>query len=284
MTLKTIMNNSKILTELSNKLWHTAKMLIDPNDIKGFYSVLYLLVLQRSGLIPVDLERKDNIEEILRGEIYKKIDNNSKELMNIHDDFLEILNKRSLYYRFILPLLRKLDENASDIQFPEIFDNFLYKIQENKGRSGGINILPKEVSQFLSGLVKLPNKAKIYNPFAGLASFGVFSSKEEKYFGQEIDATTSSLALLRLMAYNRLENSIMVQGDSIENWNPQGIKYDLILANPPFSARLSNRNIEGEYIRSFEHFFLKKGIKDLKPSGILIGLVSQSVLFGKWTT
>ncbi|MCF6222906.1 MAG: N-6 DNA methylase [Flavobacteriaceae bacterium] len=275
------MNNSYILSELSNKLWHTTKMLLDTNDINGFYSVLYLLVLQRSGLIPEDLEQKDNIKEILREEIYKKIDNNSKELMNIHDDFLEILNKRSLYYKFILPLLRKLDKNANDIQFPEIFDDFLYKVQERKGRLGGINILPKEVSQFLSGLVELPNKAEIYNPFAGLASFGVFSGKEEKYFGQEIDAKTSSLALLRLMAYNRFENSVMIQGDSVENWNPQGIKYDLIIANPPFSVRLSNRNIEGEYVRSYEHFCLKKGINDLKSSGILIALVSQSVLFGK---
>jgi len=47
----------------------------------------------------------------------------------------------------------------------------------------------------------LPSGAKVYNPFAGLASFGVFLDGGQHYFGQEYNSTTWAIGYLRILAY-----------------------------------------------------------------------------------
>ena len=57
--------------------------------------------------------------------------------------------------------------------------------------------------RFICGLFELPEGAKVFNPFAGLASFGVNLDKGQDYFGQELNQKTWALGALRLMAYER---------------------------------------------------------------------------------
>jgi type I restriction enzyme M protein len=129
-------------------------------------------------------------------------------------------------------------------------------------------------------LADLKKGAKVFNPFAGLASFGVYLDQDQDYFGQELNQKTWALGALRLMAYERPGSLKYICDDSILHWPYETEKFDLIVSNPPFGMRLGHqyRDIEPN-IRNFEQFLIEKGVQSLKQDGKLIALLSQGFLF-----
>jgi type I restriction enzyme M protein len=132
----------------------------------------------------------------------------------------------------------------------------------------------------MCGLADLKKDAKVFNPFAGLASFGVYLDQGQDYFGQELNQKTWALGALRLMAYERLGSSKYVCDDSILHWPHESEKFDMILSNPPFGMRLGHhyRDIEPN-LRTIEQFLIEKGVQSLKQNGKLIALLPQGFLF-----
>lgn len=169
---------------------------------------------------------------------------------------------------------------GSGENFPEIFDSILYKLADSQGRFGGEYIQPVELTRFICKLADVPSNGKIYNPFAGLASFAVFFDQGQHYLGQEINYKTWALGILRIMAYERVGRSIYIADDSIKNWNPKSEKYDLIVANPPFAFRLP-KPIDSEFgtITNYGQFLVGKGIADLSENGKLIALIPNGFLY-----
>ena len=183
-------------------------------------------------------------------------------------------------FKVLLETLNSIQESTLLSHFANIFDELLYKISNLQGRYSGEYIQPHELGRFVSQIVELPDDASIYNPFAGLASFGIFPRSYGEYYGQEINPTTWTVGTLRLLAHSKEDKSSFVLGDSIRNWNPSGGKYDLIISNPPFNLKLPSDFIDKFYeFRSVEQFFLKKGLEDLKYNGKLVGVFSQGFLF-----
>jgi type I restriction enzyme M protein len=86
--------------------------------------------------------------------------------------------------------------------------------------------------------------------------------------------------MLRLIATGSFHHKTLILGDSLKQWNPSNLKFDLIIASPPFNVRL-NFGISGNWgaIRNFENFTIQKGLEDLKHDGKLIILVPESFLF-----
>ena len=109
----------------------------------------------------------------------------------------------------------------------------------------------------MCGLADLKKDAKVFNPFAGLASFGVYLDQGQDYFGQELNQKTWALGALRLMAYEWPGSSKYVCDDSILHWPYESEKFDLILSSPPFGMRLGHhyRDIEPS-IRTIEQFLI----------------------------
>jgi type I restriction enzyme M protein len=294
-------NNSRLIQTKSilNNIFDILRVDI---NVSEYNFALYLLVLQMEGIL--DGLLSENIYNLLQDLSYKIVNsNNSKSnyakiYERIWDVFQPVLVKlQDSTLRDMLLLLRNLDQSLLHKHFPEIFDDLLYKITKSQGAKEGNSILPIELSQFLSNLIELPNGAKIYNPFAGLASFGVFTNETHQYLGQELNYTTWALGQLRLIAYNREASSKFLLGDSIEDWNPkrryetdkfedifdfpsEKEKYDLIIANPPFNLRSSYplQNRFGNF-RNCEPFFIEKGLEDLKPDGKLVLVSSLGFLY-----
>ena len=77
---------------------------------------------------------------------------------------------------------QKLDQFTIDSEF--IFENLLYRLSESQGKRSGEFLLPVEITKLVVELAAVPSFAKVYNPFAGLASFGSYLQGQE-YFGQE---------------------------------------------------------------------------------------------------
>jgi len=188
-------------------------------------------------------------------------------------------NIRNRGFKELIDALFQIDKAILKEHFSEIFDYTLYRITESQGRNGGMFLQPLEITRLIYGLADIPEKSKVFNPFAGLASFGVFLEPGQDYFGQEINRLTWAMGALRLMAYDRPVNSHFVCNDSIDHW-PKNEKFDLVVANPPYGMRLNQRyrGID-RGIRTIEHFLVEKGINSLNTSGKLIALLPQSFLF-----
>ena len=200
---------------------------------------------------------------------------------NIYKSFAPILNSLSKKgLTSIVKVICDLNHKILSENFSELFDTILYNLAQSQGRYGGEFIQPLEITRFICGLFELPEGAKVFNPFAGLASFGVNLDKGQDYFGQELNQKTWALGALRLMAYERPGSSRYVSDDSILNWPDVSEKFDLIVSNPPYGLRLGNQYREIEPgIRTAEQFLVERGLHSLNKEGKLIALLPQGFLF-----
>jgi len=198
---------------------------------------------------------------------------------------IEVLNE-SLSILFNQPLgylsfhLFQIEKVLLSEHFSGVIDDLIYRISKTQGRYAGEFVQPVELTRFMCGLADLKKVTKVFNPFAGLASFGVYLNKNQDYYGQELNKKTWAMGALRIMAYGKQVGSGYVCEDSILNWPKNQEKFDLIISNPPFGLRLGHhyRDIEPN-IKTIEQFLIEKGVKSLKQKGKLIALLPQGFLF-----
>ena len=245
--------------------------------------VLLFLSLYKDGLInSKTIHHHDLLKEINEN---KSSSNNTSESYESYRTIIQNLNNSLAKiddhsFKRICDKLSELDRKFLTEKFPEIFDDIIYRISQSQGRYAGEFIQPVEITRFICALAELPEKASVFNPFAGLASFGVYFDKGQDYFGQELNLRTWILGALRILAYKRPGTSNYVCNDSILQWPAPSKKFDLIVANPPFGFRLGNQYREAEpEIRTIEQFLLEKGVQSLKSDGKLIALLPQGILF-----
>ncbi|WP_274475394.1 N-6 DNA methylase [Mangrovimonas aestuarii] len=201
----------------------------------------------------------------------------------IFDIYSPLFTKLPSYVIVDLSLcITNIDTHALRTHFAEVFENILQRVIEIKGKSSGESVLPKEVTRLIIDLAQLDSNASVYNPFAGLASFGVNLNEGQTYFGQEINSIVWAIGQLRLKAHNREHSSEYVIGDSIEYWYDFQ-KYDLIVSAPPLKLPIPKEfhsNLTGDSYGDVESFLIDKGIHSIKADGQFIGVFSLSFLFG----
>ncbi|PPZ92768.1 hypothetical protein C3729_01820 [Cloacibacterium normanense] len=169
----------------------------------------------------------------------------------------------------------QLDRKMLVDYFPSFFEDILYKISKSQGRYAGEFIQPVELTRLMSSLADLKKDAKVFNPFAGLASFGVCLDKEIAYLGQEISEESWALGTLRLLAHNKLSLSNYVCVDSTKNWPSSNEKFDLVIAHPPFNMKF-DRNYHN--VNSVEQFLIERGLESLDSKGNLISILPLGFL------
>ncbi len=277
-------NETNSVNELKANLWQSLKLLkgsTEDENTDYYITVLYLLILQQEGILN-ELNLNSNIEFSSQLHNFISILNAGKSDPKLKIEVLKAIFNigvaRDIYE--IRKLLASLDQQLLKSHFAEIFDFIIYKASKSESRLSGTIIQPLELSKFVRAIAELNAGSKIYNPFGGLASFGVFLDNSNNYVGQELNVHTWAKGILRLIAHEKVENSKFLQGDSITGWNPLNEKYDLIVSNPPFNVHLPNE-ITGRFgiIKTFEQFLIEKGIEDLTPNGKLIAIIPQGFLF-----
>lgn len=270
---------------LKSKIWSMFDILRTEAGIQGsgdYHVLLFLLSAYKDGLFNTEiLNENSNLNE--------------KLVRCLHNSESELTNQYNPIFATFEPLVKRLSENGTrhiigalgelnlailDEHFADIFDAVLYRITQTQGRFAGEFIQPVELTRFICGLAELQPNSKVYNPFAGLASFDIFLDQGHDYFGQELYQKTWSLGVLRIMANQRTGTSRYVCDDSISHWPASSEKFDLIVANPPYGMRFGNqyREIEPEF-RTIEQFLLEKGVHSLNEKGKLIALLPQGILF-----
>lgn len=301
------------LEAVNSKIWKMFDILRSENiSSDDYHVVLFLLSAYKYNLISIDLVNENNH---LKEKLIERLRNSNHELFNKYafsnQSFEPNLNERLIdglqYFNYefynqfatiadnFIPSIQRISENGiryllsgiAEINkqvltenFPDVFDSVLYQISQSQGRYAGEFIQPVELTRFMYGLTDLKKESKVFNPFAGLASFGVYLDQGQDYFGQELNQKTWALGALRLMAFERPGSIKYVCDDSILCWPDESEKYDLIISNPPFGMRLGNhyRDVDPN-IRTIEQFLIEKGVESLKQNGKLIALLPQGFLF-----
>lgn len=257
-------------------LWSVFDQLRD--KIRSYEVVLYLLILHEEGLL-------GNLtifhpEEGPKEELFKKLkEYSSKEREVLEQGYFEFEREIDLLKTRDFEQIRsKFEELKNEIEFKDLFEQILFTLIKNRDYEKGEHVLPDEISELIVGLADIKSGNRVYNPFAGLASFGIKLDENAYYYGEEINGSAHTLSLLRLFAHGRLNNSKFENSDSIIS-EVDKTQFNEVIASLPFGLRLYRKQYPDLQVRTVEEFFIKEAIDKVNEKGRVIAHVSNGFLF-----
>jgi type I restriction enzyme M protein len=290
-----VRNNIYNKNEIVSKLWDCFGILRG-NDIKDKEIVFLLFSAFKDGVFENgDYNDLGDINNFIITRLYNS--NEYFEIFQVYESVIQLMSPKRLceLYQY----MNRIDTQELEycrLNFSEIFELLLDRYLNYDSKISGAIIQPKEVTKLVVGLANLNKYAKVYNPFAGLASYCIDLKKNKYYYGQELMESTWALGMLRLLAHNKSRNVYYSSSNSIENvegniiynsadsidfW-PENKKFDLVVSTPPFKVRIKSllkSQITGEPYRDIENYLIENGIKSLDEDGKLIAVFSLSFLF-----
>ena len=263
------------MTELKNRIWKLFGIL--RSDLRTEdYSIILLLIYLRS---------KNLISKQLLGEIQPKsllihILNEEKDvsIKSLYDVFLPLIKKLSeKSMNLVVNLLSSIDSEWLNQNIIEVYDETLERIILLQGGRIGDFIQPNQLTVFINSYIETSKDIRIYNPFAGVASFIKDNKEANSIYAQEVNQKTWAMGQLRLII-NQSTADLKCE-DSIMNW-PINEKFDLIVSNPPYGMQL-NRHHRQLYpkSRTFEDFLMSVGVDSLSDKGKLASVLSSGILY-----
>jgi type I restriction enzyme M protein len=154
----------------------------------------------------------------------------------------------------ILSHLSKIDFSLHDANADVLGDAYEYLIAQfasGAGKKAGEFYTPQGVSKVLSKLVTTgKTKLKsVYDPTCGSGSLLLRVAKEVNvknvgnFFGQELNRTTYNLARMNMILHDVHYRKFDIrQEDTLEHPQHLDMKFEAIVANPPFSAQWSAKD------------------------------------------
>lgn len=200
----------------------------------------------------------------------------------------------------------KIKLTNENFEFPDLlgaaYEYLIKYFADSAGKKGGEFYTPSQVVRLLVQILKPKAGMSIYDPTAGSGGMLIQSAQyvEEQgqnarnltLAGQDNNGTVWSICKMNMILHNVLDADIRL-GDTIED--PQHtvggslIKYDIILANPPFSQNYSKANMSFPFRFRFGYapetgkkgdlMFVQHMIACLKEDGKLACIVPHGVLF-----
>lgn len=205
------------------------------------------------------------------------------------------------------------DESGHDI-LGTIYEYLISEFASKSGKKAGEFYTPHEVSQVLAALATEAldyknEKPSVYDFACGSGSL-LLTVKEQlknkkakenlRYDGQELNTTTYNLARMNLMMHGvKYENMDIMNADTLEDDWPedtdgQGINhprsFDMVVANPPYSAHWDNNDnkLKDPRFKEYgalapktkaDYAFLLHGLYHLKADGTMAIVLPHGVLF-----
>ena len=201
------------------------------------------------------------------------------------------------------------DDNGKDI-LGDIYMYLISKFASDAGKGAGEFFTPHQVSEVLAKLVAInvPEETKrptVYDFACGSGSLLLtvaeqFPGKTVIYHGQELNTSTYNLARMNLMMHGvRYVNMDLRNADTLEMDWPDGVdaqgvdhprSFDMVVANPPYSARWDNsdKKLKDPRFKEYgalapktkaDYAFLLHGLYHLKPTGTMAIVLPHGVLF-----
>ena len=173
--------------------------------------------------------------------LFEDVDLNSSRLGKTPDDRNSLISK-------ILLHLNQIDFHLEDEEKDILGDAYEYLISQfasDAGKKAGEFYTPQEVSKILARIVSLGKKKmkNVYDPTCGSGSLLLRVAREVEigdFYGQELNTSTYNLARMNMMLHDvPFDDFEIKQGDSLEDPQFMDMKFEAIVANPPFSAKWS---------------------------------------------
>lgn len=136
----------------------------------------------------------------------------------------------------------QIDESNGDL-LGDAYEYLIGEFAAGAGKKGGEFYTPSQVSRLVARLAAA-NKKRIksaYDPACGSGSLLLQVSEYadvDRYFGQELNPTTHNLARMNMILHGvHFANFDIAHGDTLTDPNHPDLKAEVIVANPPFSAK-----------------------------------------------
>lgn len=143
----------------------------------------------------------------------------------------------------------RLEDANSDV-LGDAYEYLIGQFASGAGKKAGEFYTPQQVSTILARIVTTGKKRlkSVYDPTCGSGSLLLRVAKEVDevgdFFGQEMNRTTYNLARMNMILHGvHYRNFDLKQEDTLENPQHDGMKFEAIVANPPFSAKWSAKDI-----------------------------------------
>lgn len=204
------------------------------------------------------------------------------------------------------------DDSGHDI-LGDVYEYLIGKFASNAGKKGGEFYTPHEVSQVLSKIVtfdtpKTQDQFSVYDPAMGSGSLLLTVKKElphgerdgsVEFYGQELNTTTYNLARMNLMMHDvNYQNMELRRADTLDadwpfaerNGVQVPLKFDAVVANPPYSQNWDIKGIDREKDSRFKGYgvapaskadyaFVLHGLYHLDNKGTMAIVLPHGVLF-----
>ena len=151
----------------------------------------------------------------------------------------------------VLSHLDKIDFALEDTDADVLGDAYEYLIGQfasGAGKKAGEFYTPQQVSKILAKIVTTGKKRlkNVYDPTCGSGSLLLRVAREvevDDFFGQELNRTTYNLARMNMILHDvHYRHFDIRQEDTLEHPQHLDMKFEAVVANPPFSAKWKGKN------------------------------------------
>ncbi|MCH8905108.1 MAG: type I restriction-modification system subunit M, partial [Bacteroidetes bacterium] len=136
----------------------------------------------------------------------------------------------------------ELENTESDI-LGDAYEYLIGQFASGAGKKAGEFYTPQEVSKVLAKIVTTGKKKlkTVYDPTCGSGSLLLRVAKEvkevAKFYGQESNPTTYNLCRMNMIMHDVHYRSFDIKNeDTLERPQHEDLRFDAVVANPPFSA------------------------------------------------
>jgi type I restriction enzyme M protein len=199
----------------------------------------------------------------------------------------------------IMVKINDIDFHHGEAEIDVLGDAYEYLISNfaaSAGKKAGEFYTPQQVSRILAKIVSL-NKSTlktVYDPCCGSGSLLLRVKKETKvssFYGQEFNSTTYNLARMNMLLHGvSFKHFDIKNGDTIEHPEHLDLKFDAIVANPPYSATWSGdqKFLDDERFSAYgklapkskaDFAFIQHMIYQLSDNGTMAVVLPHGVLF-----
>lgn len=176
------------------------------------------------------------------GGLFEDLDLTKSKLGKTEDDKNKLISK-------VLSHLDKISFSLDDAKSDIIGDAYEYLIAQfasGAGKKAGEFYTPQQVSTVLAKIVTTGKTQlkSVYDPTCGSGSLLLRVQREVKnvasFYGQELNRTTYNLARMNMILHGvHYQKFDIKQEDTLKHPQHEEMRFEAVVANPPFSAKWS---------------------------------------------
>jgi type I restriction enzyme M protein len=190
----------------------------------------------------------------------------------------------------------KLEDSKIDV-LGDAYEILISKFASGAGKKAGEFYTPQEVSEILSMIVTngKTRLKSVYDPTCGSGSLLLRVAKHVqdvgRFYGQELNNTTYNLARMNMLLHDvRFDRFDIQQDNTLESPQHAELRFEAVVANPPFSAKWSADplHLQDERFSQYgklapsskaDYAFIQHMVYQLDENGTMATVMPHGVLF-----